>query len=451
MKFINTLQKILKDKRIAEYISSFDNSDIYFASSIIGEAINYCIIHQSDKNIKTEDVLAYIKVVNGMKLQASKIKDKAQRDKFFQTESAKIIAATIAKSLNIDLKKASNSEILKIKQYFLKNYIENGFVFHSFPTARRESVKQHGFTIIQKLWDNDRLQAVIKILEKHGAIAAMGGASYYNPNGMYVEHSAEMVLFHCLSAPEWFKFFTSSEHNGTSFDVATSPFYVKNYDACRQNVDDLITNLNLNEEESAEVSSFFESCWDVLKDKTQTAALIRRKTVGKTNPISDNTDLLTTITEALSDTHTQFSEHVGNVVDPQQITASDVELIDIPPAETFLKCDKFHRETKQELFNPRKTFKILSRGLCTETINLTLEQYSACVDAMEETFKDDNERLGELDKCKTDLYTKIEQSPLPKHLKEERVGLLDDYENSKQNKHEQNEQQENGLSYKNDT
>ncbi len=430
MKISNVIENILSDKRVLDLISSFNNSDIYFASSTVGEIINYCIIHQTDKTIPVENVISYLKDLNNIKFQSRQIKDPASKEKYFQTERAKLIAATIAKSLQIDLKTAKDKQTEQIKQYFLKNYVENGYVFHSFPTARKNSVEQNGFTSIEKLWDNDAVKRVAKILEDHGAVTGLGGFSYYRPNGMYVEHNAELVLFHSLSAPEWFTFFTSAKHTQSSFNVADEPFYLKNYDACKQNVLNLMANLDLNEQEKKQVLDLFETTWQKLKLKSHTTALIKRKTINKTDVAPfENESMLDTITSALTDKDKQFAEHVGNVVNPETISASDVEILTIPPAEEFLKCEHFNTEKKEELFDPNNNFAIIGRGLLAGTLTISYKQFAACINAIRETFKDDANKKKELKDLSKKLVETIKQSPLSDEKKTEILEIFARYKN----------------------
>ena len=251
----NKIEELLQDKDVISEINFMGKSkSIFFPGKLIGEVFRYCIIHQSDDEINKEDVIKYLKDIKSIIFKADK-KNKEEQNYFFSIERSKIILKSIAKSLDINLSKKiiSKKDQIQIKNYFLNNYIKKGYVFHSFPSVRKNSVIKQGFTEIEQVWIDEKVKEVVKIFEDHGVLKALGGYGFYKTGGTYVEHNPDNILFHSISSPEWFKFFTSSSHVESTQDLSKSSFYLKDYDACRQNVEDLCKNSRLNKDEEVKV------------------------------------------------------------------------------------------------------------------------------------------------------------------------------------------------------
>ena len=189
---------------------------------------------------------------------------------------ARELCKSIIKRLNINVsdRTLSNENVERIKDYFLKNYVLNGYVFHSFSGALEDSIREFGLSSTKRIWDNDEIMKIAHIFEEKNVISPFGGYSQYSGGGMYIEHDPKMIYCHALSAPEWFKWFTSSNHNINSFSIEEFPYYLKDYEGCRQNVLDLCINAELNENEIRMVMELFESNWKILGTKRMCVALI---------------------------------------------------------------------------------------------------------------------------------------------------------------------------------
>ncbi len=385
----DTIERLLSSKAIQEQIKSRNSKNIYFASTFIGETIRYCMIHGSREDITETEVVEYLRSLKEILYFSNSIEDFNVRAGYFNDERAKLIIESIAKNLDIDSANMSTEDETRIREYFLNNYVKNGYVFHSFPSARAESVARDGFTCVEKLWDNDEVKKVAKIFEKHGVLTALGGYLFYKDGGMYVEHNPDNVLFHSLSSPEWFKFLTSASHNGTNFDISTSPFYLKNYDACRHNVEDLCTHARLDDEEKEQVLHLFEDAWKVLGKRELTTAIIPKSKIGNDEIVLEQGSLSEMITYVLQDRAHQYDEHVGNVINPEEITGEDVEIIQMPYMDELIECDTFHRETEEELYDPKRVISMMASGLSSGEFDITQEQYSACINNIEERMNDD--------------------------------------------------------------
>lgn len=437
MKISEVISKILNDDSVIKEINFMQNNqDIYFAKTFIGEVLRYCIIHKGD--VKAEEVCTYLQQLKGIYSKAHKQTDPT----FFESERAKLIIKSISLHLNFnkDYEELSHEEQQKIGEYFLKNYVKEGYVFHSFPSAREQSVKKHGFTTIEQIWEHQKVKEVAKIFEKHGLLTALGGYNFYDDNvtnttngsnKIYVEHNPEEVFFHCLSSPEWFKFFTSSYHAANSNDLAHSPFYLKNYEACRQNVEDLCNNANLTAEETKTVIALFEHLWKTkgLGNPKLTTALIKKKAISKhkvAKATIKNQSLIDTINTVLLDRTHQFDEHIGNVVDASEIDAEDCEILELPPADRFLTCSQFRRETRKELYSPKRNIQALAKGMMGG-LNGSYTQFSLLISNIEQVIKENGGNLNDIDNCIAVVLEKIEQSTLPASQKKSIIDTINNY------------------------
>lgn len=457
----STIEEMLKDKDVIKEInydernSNGKSDNVYLSGKLIGEVYRYAIIHQSQETIKIEDVIDYIQEIRQLHLDTYsdefKDKPKQEKNKYIEAERSKIVAKSIAEKLNIDCSSYPSVESQeKIKDYFIKNYVEDGYVFHSFPYARKESVERDGFTKIEKLWDNEKVSEVVKIFEDKGVIKALGGYGFYdeetkenfdanNPDSkrkIYVEHNPEAIFFHELSAPEWFKIFTSSSHSLTSEDIKTMPFFVKNYDACKQNVKDLCNNAGLTLEEKEKVGFLFKECWKTLGKPELVTALIPRKKVGKDNVSKEieNMDFLETISYISTDGARDFIEHVGNVVDAEDINGNDISIVETPPADRYFVCENFTRETKEQLYDPAKNIASIYKGIVLSNGNKTItqDQYNKVFNKIEDTFADNPNKLEEIKGNWIKFDKSIQHSALDSKKQDEVVSNFRNMETTRQ-------------------
>ena len=94
--------------------------------NLFGEVYTHMIIHK--------DGYGFEYYMNQMEDLYSKLGTKQIDMEQFDTEKAKVISAVIASKLGIDTsKELSNEEEKAIKDFYLNEFIKNGYVSHSFP------------------------------------------------------------------------------------------------------------------------------------------------------------------------------------------------------------------------------------------------------------------------------------------------------------------------------
>ena len=357
------IEQILNSEQIKEKLSQIGRgtvAPVSIVSLLIGEVYTYCFVHNDGNDLEINDVIDYVL---------------AMRDAYYECNGneghmldirAREIAKSIARRLKIDISNGtiSNAEQQQIQEYFLKNYVENGYVMHSFSGACEESIRNSGFSSTKRIWDNDEIMRIAHIFEAKDVISPVGAYSHYSGGGMYVESNPRYVYWHALSAPEWFKWFTSANHNKNSSKLEDSPYYLKDYKGCKQNVQDLCDNAGLNEDETEQVMTMFEKNWQLLGTERMCVALIPKSIIDK-NKIGEavipGQTTLETIKTVLSDGMGQYTEHEGNVL-KQTVTDKEMLIMELPNAKQLFGEHEFRRETRQALYDPNLVLDMIFRG-----------------------------------------------------------------------------------------
>lgn len=333
--------------------------NISVLGNIIGEIYNHMIIHKDGYNFEY-----YIKQMESL---YSKLGTKQIDITQFDIEKAKIISFIIANKLGLDTSKSiSSTDMNKIKSYYLKEYIENGYVSHSFPEAYRESIMKNGLIAApeQRNLTPDKTQEIQEMFMDKGIAAPIGGYPYYGKSGIYYEHDFTKVFQHAINSPEWFNWFTSADHLKGFQSIEKSPYVLRDEKACKRNILDLCSNADLSEEQSKTVIQFYQETYDKLKSPILNVGLISKNIVGKfdiSKAVPSELGLLDTIIYTMKDKAGQYIEHQGNVHN-ETINPSNIKITHIPTANRYMKVNRYERETKEHLTDPKLNLEILERA-----------------------------------------------------------------------------------------
>ncbi len=335
-----------------------NSHSIWALSDLLGEVYNHMIIHKDGYGF--EYYMTQIK-----HLYTALAKQELTPEQF-DYEKSKTIAFVIANKLGIDAREGfSLEEETKIKDYYLQEYIVNGYVFHSFPEAYRESIMTQG--LIANSQDRssklDKLQEIQKIFMDKGVVAPFGGYPYYSGNGIYYEHNSTNVFFHAVCSPEWFGWFTSADHFNGFQNIEKSPYILRDEAACRRNVLDLCHNAGLSEAQTKDVMQMYAENYELYSSPILNVGLIPKKVVGKDNiskAISENLNVIDTITYTMKDKANEYSEHQGNV-SYQNISPQNIKISHLPEARTIISVNNYIREARDYLTNPQTNLAVLER------------------------------------------------------------------------------------------
>ena len=384
------IERLLNDDKVKEIISTVGKGEvapITRVSNLIGEVYTFCFVHNDGNEIKPDSVIRYLERMSTAYLECH------GQEHLMQDIRAEELRKSIAQRLNIDLSQDSISEDdeTKIKDYFLKNYVENGYVMHSFPGAAEQSIRTHGFSSSERIWDNKEIMEIAHIFEEKNVLAPVGAYSHYSGGGMYVENNPSQMYWHGLSAPEWFKWFTSANHNKNSSSIDESPYYLRDYDGCKQNVLDLCINAELNEDQTQRVMNMFENNWRTLGTERMCVSLIPKKIIGKGNiedAIISGQSTIETIKTVLSDGKKQYEEHKGNVL-RTTVTEKDMLIMGLPNSSEIFGERKFSRETKEKLYDAELVLDMIYRGTKKSGFELSQEKINSVIETLREVHKND--------------------------------------------------------------
>ncbi|MBQ8131266.1 MAG: hypothetical protein IJ193_02110 [Bacilli bacterium] len=349
-------QDIIDDiSGMSDYLIEQDKPEAALAmvSNAIGSVFLYHIIHKDGYNFDNY----YYSLMDLYK--------KGLSPEEFNTEKSKLIMESIKSRLNITSEQMTPEEDKRVRDYFLTQYVEKGYVAHSFPSSAYQSIRENGLSAKKREWGKDEVKELSEIFSSHNVPGAFGGYPYYEGEGLYYEHNMEWVYRHGLYSPEWLNVFTSADHYIDLGDLSKNPYIFRTGNkkdpadqACVRNVEDLIHNSELNSEEANQVRDFFDRQWKTLETPGSNVALIPKSIVGKDNKelaADGTTTALETIKNSLTDSGNQYKEHVGNVYNGEKdIPYTSMVVIKLPSVRKYINNIEFKRETKEELRDSKK-------------------------------------------------------------------------------------------------
>lgn len=328
--------------------------------NLFGEVYTHMIIHK--------DGYGFEYYMNQMEDLYSKLGTKQIGVEEFDTEKAKVISAVIASKLGIDASKGlSQEEEKSIKDFYLNEFIKNGYVSHSFPEAYSKSIMTNGLIANPNNRSNtpDEKEWIQETFMSKGVVAPIGGYPYYGGSGIYYEHDYSKIFQHAIYSPEWFSWFTSSDHLLSFQSIENSPYILRNQEACKRNVMDLCTNAGLSSDETNRVISFYQKNYNEFSAPKLNVGLISKQLVGKSDiskAVPGDLGLLETITYTMKDKASEYTEHQGNVY-YDTISPSDIVFTSMPEANKYIKVEGYNRESKEHLTNPRSNYAIIRRAI----------------------------------------------------------------------------------------
>ena len=339
------------------------NKSITYLGEMIGEAYNFHILFKDGQGFEEYmQVMEKMYDEHHMLLADPNIsqEEKMNLSYEFSRRKARYLATVIAKRLNINVYTATSDDVLRVKEYFLHEYVENGYVSHSFPDAYRSAIMQNGLVAnpgVRRDGANEKMK-IQKMFMNHGVVAPLGGYPYYGGSGIYYEHDFKNILYHSIGSPEWFKWFTSSDHINTYHEgVEKTPYVLRNEPMCRRNVRDLCFNAGLSDMETMRVMAFYSDNYRRFESSRFNVALIPKKIVGKDDVSQlgvEDMGIVDTIISVMRDSKGQYVEHSGNV-SRKDIPASEFVVTEVPAAHRYITApEEYHRESKDELLDSDK-------------------------------------------------------------------------------------------------
>lgn len=334
--------------------------NIHSLGNLIGEVYIHHIINKDGYGFEY-----YMTQIESLYEQ---LKERKISPENFNMQKSKLISIVIATKIGIDInKEITQEDMTRVKNYFLQEYVTNGYVSHSFPEAYIKPITDNGLigSTEQRQDKPHDIQEIQNIFMSKGIASPLGGYPYYEGSGIYYEHDFTKVFQHAVDSPEWFNWFTSSDHTTTYHsDIETQPYILRDEENCRRNVNDLCQNAELSSEETKNVLDFYTKTYDKFSSPKLNVALISKKLLRKNDiskAVPSDMDLFSTMTYVLKDGAKQYIEHQGNVY-TGTISPENFRVSIIPNAYKYIKAEQYSRETKEHLANPQSNLAILKKA-----------------------------------------------------------------------------------------
>lgn len=136
----------------------------------------------------------------------------------------------------------------------INNFLEEGFLFHSFNPAFLPQINEKGLIVKEKPWDLEEVEEIRKIFwnKLHKNVFGLYQGRKLTP--VFFANNLLSSSYYGLSSPTFFRKFI--ENNPKYFDV----FFRRDYPKAKESIENLCSVLD--SEEKKKVFSFFEKYWD---------------------------------------------------------------------------------------------------------------------------------------------------------------------------------------------
>lgn len=163
-----------------------------------------------------------------------------------------------------------------VTSMILKNYFENGYLYHTFHASFLDSVKENG---LQSSVSDEEMDLVRKIFLSHGKKDIFGLHTGKNYHTLFLASSLKSSPYYGLNSPSFFKMFIHNE-------IEKKERYI--YEDYAQNILKLCQKYHLTTKEQEVVFHFFEERYAIYHfDSYPCVALIPRKKYVKTKSIEE--------------------------------------------------------------------------------------------------------------------------------------------------------------------
>lgn len=249
----------------------------------------------------------------------------------------------------LELENITSEENKKIIfKYIYDKYIENGYVFHSFPSKFLEDVKTNGLSINNYNMDKEKLLEIDSIFKKYGVDDVFSKDLDENPY-ISITDSPFLGAYYAYYSPQFMNdFITFFYDNSKNYD--TSVFFKKDFERSRKNLVYFMNKIGLLRKDMNKVLSFFEDEWEHLDidNRSPIMCLIKRKDLSLdlsheylnlVNELSDS-DLSVVITKLLDTRLNNFKEE-------NNISSDKLIFLPLPTIEDLGLKDT-HEQIKKE-------------------------------------------------------------------------------------------------------
>lgn len=197
--------------------------------------------------------------------------------------SNELLGELIRLKLNLT-DKTSNDNKRKILSYLYEEYIVNGYMFHSFPSAFKELVEEKGIDTNDYSYPLFYMKKLYYIFKNHKYDEMIPDYLLDGITSISITDSPAMAYYYAFRSPQYFcNLVATSKYYKDNPCYDYEAYYRKDMEACRNNLLLLAKHLNMTDKEKDTVITAFEKQWNLLdaSNSFSEIAFISRKEVGK--------------------------------------------------------------------------------------------------------------------------------------------------------------------------
>lgn len=334
------LNKILNRDDVLSFLKELVTEDVYLnkdiPNKIYGEKINkteYPLYTFIDAVVKYCIIIEDIELFDNYLDQLKRIIKKVESHNDIQMGVIKLLIKYVSHKLNLtDLDNTNNKK--KIIDFFYNKYIVEGYFYHSFPSIYKSNVSKNGvnnYTLPEELIEID------SILNKY-KIEGLFTEEFDRGNHISITDSLFMAYFYAVSAPYYLE--EISINLDRSKKTNDKAYMLKNYDKCKNNINEVIKRKEMKEKDKNILMDFFNREWERLdiSNSIPITAMIKRKYINKNSLSNYNEILEKSINLDISSSikkifESRYNEENINI----SIPADKLELIELPNIKELCK------------------------------------------------------------------------------------------------------------------
>ncbi|MBQ3468578.1 MAG: hypothetical protein IJH18_00750, partial [Bacilli bacterium] len=168
----------------------------------------------------------------------------------------KTLGKLIASKLNLEDTDSPENKKAIIK-YIYERYIQNGYIFHSFPAEYLEEIKNTGIDSSEAYYNLEEVKEIDAIFKNHGMGKVFDGLNENHNYAIDITDSPLIAYFNALNMPKYLNTFTSTNEYLLENKYDRNAFYKKDKVACLDNIKRLSNNAGLTNQEKEKVLAFF--------------------------------------------------------------------------------------------------------------------------------------------------------------------------------------------------
>ena len=240
----------------------------------------------------------------------------------------KLIVRTCCKKLGIkNIKDIENKK--ELLSYIYKNYIVEGYMFHSIPNIYKKEILENGINPEHYKNLYPKFIRIKKILKKHNKESLV--EKNFDENYIIMTDSLQKAYYYAENSPMYFSSLLSNNIT-SSKKYKKDAYYRKNYKDCYYNLNKLCNDLNLNIKDSNYIKEVFKEEWKLLKNDSNipTILLVKRKNLGN-NYLKDIDKIMSSIDKYNLDdiVSKMICNKFDNVKVKNTIKNTDIEVLEL--------------------------------------------------------------------------------------------------------------------------